>query len=272
MDCDATATDVPMPPFIPWTGLVPPRVTLMQSQAHPDTEFEFETVQALRGRESSTTAKWETRGWELVSERRGVLRTELTFRRVKPKTFVAYLTTAVAAFRRLTPRTQLLVASAAVVVLLAGVIGLSVAVRSSGKASEAGSPAPTVSSPAPAGSRTTLATSPTPSPSDQGVIVDISVDALLDKLNAGQSRAGEVFRVTGDLFHSDLWFTGVTGDYAVMVKAKGGAQDLTVLLDEAAAAEWQDGTKVELVVKNVERTIDGETSDGWLEVQSAKII
>jgi hypothetical protein len=56
-----------------------------------------------------------------------------------------------------------------------------------------------------------------------------------------------------------------------MLKTKDGA-DLEVFVDEADADGWQDGTKVEMVVKMVERTINGETTDGFLEAQSAKTI
>ena len=55
-------------------------------QADDNVQHEFKTVQALRGRESSAKAKWQAQGWEFVSEDRGTLRTELNFRRVKPKT------------------------------------------------------------------------------------------------------------------------------------------------------------------------------------------
>src|SRR4051812_42426130 len=60
-------------------------------QADDNVQYEFKSVQALRGRASSAKAKWQGEGWEFVSENRGTLRTELKFRRVKPKTFGAYL-------------------------------------------------------------------------------------------------------------------------------------------------------------------------------------
>ena len=56
-----------------------------------------------------------------------------------------------------------------------------------------------------------------------------------------------------------------------MLKTKEGS-DLEIFIDESAADGWRDGTKVEMVLKNVEATIDGETMDGWFEVQSAKTI
>ena len=85
----------------------------MQSRQADDTvQYEFKSVQALRGRENSAKAKWQNQGWEFVSENRGTLRTELNFRRAKPKTFGAHLLSIVATFRRLQPKTQLaLVAS-----------------------------------------------------------------------------------------------------------------------------------------------------------------
>ena len=76
-------------------------------QADDNVQYEFKSVQALRGRENSAKAKWQNQGWEFVSENRGTLRTELNFRRAKPKTFGAYLLSFVATFRRLQPKTQL---------------------------------------------------------------------------------------------------------------------------------------------------------------------
>src|SRR3954469_7095289 len=93
-------------------------------QAHDDLEHEFKSVQALRGRESSAKAKWQDQGWEFVSENRGTLRTELNFRRVKPKTFGAYVLSIVAAFRRLQPKTQLVFVISGALILVAGTIGM----------------------------------------------------------------------------------------------------------------------------------------------------
>lgn len=60
--------------------------------ADDDVQYEFESVRTIRGREASTIAKWRDDGWELDAQNQGTLRTELTFRRVKPKTLGAYLT------------------------------------------------------------------------------------------------------------------------------------------------------------------------------------
>ena len=77
--------------------------------------------------------------------------------------------------------------------------------------------------------------------------------------------------MTAELVGSDHWGIGASGDFLVMLKTKEGA-DLEVFIDESDANGWQDGTKVEMVVKMVERTINGETTDGFFEAQSAKTI
>lgn len=63
-------------------------MNIYESDTATDTEVKYEmmTVRAIRGMESRAVAKWETDGWELVSQTPGKLRTELTFRRPKPKT------------------------------------------------------------------------------------------------------------------------------------------------------------------------------------------
>jgi len=49
-------------------------------------QYETRTVQTIRGTESRSISKWEGDGWELVSQTTGRLRTELVFRRPRPKT------------------------------------------------------------------------------------------------------------------------------------------------------------------------------------------
>src|SRR3954452_2177403 len=93
-------------------------------QADDGVEHEFKSVQALRGRESSAKAKWQNQGWEFVSENRGTLRTQLKFRRVKPKTFGAYLLSFVAALRRLQPKRKLALVASGALILVAGIIGI----------------------------------------------------------------------------------------------------------------------------------------------------
>src|SRR4051794_41053781 len=99
-------------------------------------------------------------------------------------------------------------------------------------------------------------------------ISDIRVDALLDKLNSanmGGIKLGDQFRMTAELFEEDAWGVGATGEYSVHLQAKGGNDDLLVFVDQSDAAGWHNGTKVEMVVRVEERTVDGETSGGWLK-------
>ena len=93
-------------------------------QADDDVQYEFKSVQALRGRESSARAKWQDQGWEFVSENRGTLRTELNFRRVKPKTLGSNLLSTLATFRRLQPKTQSVLVASCALILVAGIIGI----------------------------------------------------------------------------------------------------------------------------------------------------
>ena len=121
-------------------------------------------MQALRGRESSAKAKWQDQGWEFVSENRGTLRTELNFRRVKPKTFGAHLLSFVATFRRLQPKTQLVLVASCALILVAGIIGIVVGTQSGGD------------TPNPSAAQTTASTAPPAEPTVTG----IAVDELLD--------------------------------------------------------------------------------------------
>ena len=100
------------------------------------------------------------------------------------------------------------------------------------------------------------------------------MDGLVDKINSanmGGMEVGDQFRVTGELVGAEYWTTGASGDFFVTLKTKAGA-DLIVFVEESDADGWQDGTKVEMVMENVEVTINGETSDGWFEAKSAKTI
>jgi hypothetical protein len=52
-------------------------------------------------------------------------------------------------------------------------------------------------------------------------VTDTTVDELLDKLNSGgmgEMAVGDQFRVNGELFMSELWRTGVTGDFYALLK------------------------------------------------------
>lgn len=46
--------------------------------------YQTKTVKAVRGSSDAAVAKWQARGWELVDQTPGVVRTKLTFRRRAP--------------------------------------------------------------------------------------------------------------------------------------------------------------------------------------------
>ena len=233
-------------------------------QQDDDVQYLYKSVQALRGRESAAKARWQNGGWELVSENRGTLRTELNFRRVKPKTLADHLLTLVAAFQRAQPTTRLVLVASCALILAAGLIGIAL-----GTQGEGDPPGPSVA-------QSTASAAPAEpaepaAPSTETTVTDITVDALVDRINAGETKLGDQFRLTGVLVGSDVWSTGASGDFIVMLDTAVGS-DLEVYADESAASEWRDGMKVEMVVKNVERTIDGETIDGFFEALSARPI
>lgn len=57
-----------------------------------------------------------------------------------------------------------------------------------------------------------------------------------------------------------------------MLKAKGDADDLEVLVAESDAAKWANGTRVEMVVELVEVTINGEKVNGFLRAASVRTL
>lgn len=87
------------------------------------TQYETKVVQTIRGTESRAEAKWRAQGWELVSQDPGTLRTEMTFRRSRPKTLGTYLAQGYTAFRGLRPRTQKVLAGSVGGLLLVLVTG-----------------------------------------------------------------------------------------------------------------------------------------------------
>lgn len=93
-------TEGPTPPRAPdWSS------TGRHTGAEP-ARYQFMTVKAIRGREGATKTKWQNQGWVLIEERPGTLRTELSFRKIRPKGFGAYLAQGYAIFRRFEPRKQ----------------------------------------------------------------------------------------------------------------------------------------------------------------------
>jgi len=235
--------------------------------ADSNVRYGFKSVKAMRGTEGRSIAKWQAQGWELVSQDSATLHTTLNFRKVKP------------------PRpTRQIVIGAVVAAVLFGIIGVGAALEGNGDSKEAtGTKAtPTaVSTTAPDMTATpTPEVTPTgppgqPAEAPDRPITDITVDTLLDRLNAanmGGIKAGDRFHITGELMGSEYWLVGATGEYSVMLKAQGGKQDLPVFVDRSLTTGWRDGTRVEMVVKNVERTVNGETTDGWLLVKSVRTL
>jgi hypothetical protein len=219
-------------------------------------KFEMRSVKTVRGMEARTRAKLEKEGWEFVSQTQGTVRTELTFRRPKPEI----------------PWKMIGIGGG----LLALFIMLLPIMSALGGGDKSSNDATTLPPPPPSQTAPTEASTPSVEPAPaKPVVTAISVDELLDKLNSGQKggiKVGDQFRLTGELFMSKLWMTGATGEFTVMLKAQGGAQDLPVFVDKSDAAGWQDGTKVQMIVEMGEATINGETTDGWLRALSAKTI
>lgn len=129
-----------------------------------DVQYEHHDVRAIRGTEASNIAKWEKDGWELVNQSAGLLWTDLTFRRLKPKTAGTYLKAfalqCYAAFRGFEPQTQKrAVAVCGTLVILMVIAGVAVGLRAGG-----GTPAPSAS-PGTSVASATETRSETPSPS-----------------------------------------------------------------------------------------------------------
>jgi hypothetical protein len=222
-------------------------------------KYESDTVKVIRGMESKTIAKRESEGWELVSQVPGTLRSELSFRRPKPKT----------------PWRMYAIIGGVMVVLFA-FIGIMAAISGGdGDAAPTPSETSTAEAAVPSADPSAEPAETAPIEDEASAAVPTTVDELLDRLNSadmGGIKTGDRFQLSGELFMSDLWMTGATGDYFVMLKAQNGAQDLTVFVDEAEAANWTDGTKVDMVLEAVDATIDGETSGGWLRAISTTVV
>lgn len=219
-------------------------------------KYETRSVKTVRGLESRTRAKLEKEGWEFVSHTQGTVRSELIFRRPRPET----------------PWKLIGIGGG----LLALVIIVLLIINALGGGESSSNDAATLPSPTSSQVVTTEASTPAvePTPAD-AVVTAITVDALLDKLNSGKLsgiKIGDRFQLTGELFMSKLWMTGATGEYNVLLKAQGGAQDLSVFVDKSDAAGWQDGTKVHMIVEMGEATIRGETTDGWLRAVSVETV
>ena len=241
--------------------------------AGSNVRYEFKSVKAVRGTERRSITTWQQQGWELVNQDGAALHTTLKLRKVKPPL----------------PIRQLVVGGVAVAVLLS-ILGVGAALEGNDSNREAA----VQSTPPPVASLTSKPTKkatpelreettlePTgqapaprqPAEVPDGPLTNTTVDALLDTLNAGGSggiKVGDRFRITGELFEDDAGGVGATGEYSVYLMAKGGRDDLFVFVDRTLTTGWCNGTRVEMLVKAVEKTINGETTGGWLQAQSAR--
>jgi hypothetical protein len=219
-------------------------------------KYETRSVKTVRGMEARTRAKVEKEGWEFVSQDQGTVRSELNFRRPKPET----------------PWKLIGIGGGLLAVLFIGLL----IVNALGGGESSSNSAVALPSPASSQIAPTEASTPSVEPAPAApVVTTITVDELLDKLNSAQMggiKTGDQFRLTGELFMSKLWMTGAAGEFTVMLKAQGGAQDLSVFVDKSDAAGWRDGTKVQMIVEAGEATINGETTDGWLRALSVETI
>lgn len=221
-------------------------------------------MKTVRGIEARTRAKLEKEGWEFVSQTQGTLRSELNFRRPKPEL----------------PWKQIgigggLLALAIIVPLIISALGGGDSSNNGAETLPSATPSQVASTAASTPSQVAPTAASTPSvepvPANP-VVTAITVVELLDKLNSGKSsgiKVGDRFRLSGELFNRDLW---MTGEYNVLLKAYGGADDLSVFVDKSKAAGWRDGTKVQMIVEMGTATIKGETIDGWLRSLSVETI
>ena len=179
-------------------SIAPPGYTTDEADPGPGSrpardpvQYEFKSVQALRGRVGSAKAKWQNQGWELVSENQGALRTELTFRRVKPKTLGDYLLSSVAAFRRVKPKTLSAVLASVALILVAGSVGIVVGKQRGGD-TPTPSAAPTTASTATptTASTTSSTTAPTTAstePPAEPTVTGTTVDEPLDEAEPSET-------------------------------------------------------------------------------------
>lgn len=227
-----------------------------------DVKYQTETVKVIRGTEDKTISKRESEGWELIGQTPGTLRTELVFRRPKPNT----------------PWRMYAILGGVLAVLFI-FIGIMAALSGDGSDADPAPVTPSAEAVVPSDEPLIEPEESVPAEdepaSDDPAAEATTVDELLDRLNSagmGGIETGDRFTLTGELFMSELWMAGATGDYFVMLKAQGGAQDLQVFVDEAQAAGWTDGTIVEMVLEADDATINGETSSGWLRAIEAKVV
>lgn len=59
--------------------------------ADEKVQYEHQSLKVIRGREANKIAEMQKQRWELVSQTQGTLRTEMTFRRVKKRSFELWM-------------------------------------------------------------------------------------------------------------------------------------------------------------------------------------
>lgn len=160
--------------------------------AADQAQYVYESVKAIRGREDRLKAERLNAGWELISQSQGTLRTEMTFRREKPKTFLAQLLAFAAkrnpAIRRLegnpTKRRRLAIACGGLALLM--VIGIVIGVAAGGDDSAPSDEATKTA----VGPSALPSTEPTPSePAKTVAAADIAVVDLINDYIAERAAA-----------------------------------------------------------------------------------
>ena len=172
-----------------------------------DVQFQTITVTSIRGLEARTIAKQEAAGWEFVSQTQGTLRSELTFRRPKPKT----------------PWKLLAGAGVAAAVLVA-VISIGASLERSDPASEtpvASSPADADPTPSPTVRTEAAPTEGLPEPAEQAeVILTMETSRELASLLTGPDQGPSVEQFAATHEGSLVEF-----DASIGAMAKHGAYD-----------------------------------------------
>ena len=156
-----------------------------------EVKYQVLTVKVIRGREAGARTKHESEGWEFVSQTPGTLRSELKFRKPKPKAMGAYVAQAYAAFRRLEPTTQKRVLAG-----VGGVVGLLVLWGTVSAAFGGDDEAPAASESAPAQTeKPEETTEPTEEPAEEAT--EEPTEEPAEEPEATETPAGEPYSYEG---------------------------------------------------------------------------
>lgn len=149
--------------------------------------LETRSTRALRGLEATTIKKWESDGWELVSQTSGKVRTELTFQRPKPD------------------RTKLIALGVGVLVLLGAAIGIGVLLEENGTpaaSTTSTSRSETTSDGTTSASTTSAQTSPTPTPETSYSYAGPAYDVVIEDEGIGPAKLTEHWVVIDQVDYS----------------------------------------------------------------------